>query len=56
MAEVVMVGVVVLLVVAVTLEEVRNKLNPRPLMSNDDKRFIEVENVKTRKMYECIKR
>lgn len=49
-------GLVILLAIVVSLEVIRNKRNPLPLMSNDDKRFVEVENVKTRKMYECIKR
>lgn len=56
MVEIVIGGLMVLFVVIVTLEAVRNRRNPLPLMSNDDKRFIEIENVKTRKMYECIKR
>ncbi len=56
MIETLVVVLVALFVVVTILEEIRNKRNPVPLMSNDDKRFIEVKNVKTRKMYECIKR
>lgn len=56
MIEMIIGGLVLFLVITVSLEAVRNKRNPLPLMSNDDKRFVEIENVKTRKMYECIKR
>lgn len=56
MIDTLVVVVAVLFVAATTLEKIRNKRNPLPLMSNDDKRFIEAKNVKTRKMYECIKR
>ena len=50
------VALVLLFVVVSILEEIRNRRNPLPLMSNDDKRFVDINNVKTRKMYECIKR
>lgn len=54
---VVLVGIALLVfVIVVVLDVIRNKRNPTPLMCNDDKRFIFVNNVKTRKMYEGIKR
>lgn len=56
MIETLVVILVAIFVVITILEEIRNKRNPLPLMSNDDKRFIDIKNVKTRKMYECIKR
>ncbi len=48
--------VLILLMGVVVLDVIINKLNPIPRMSNDDIRFIFVNNVKTRKMFECIKR
>jgi len=45
-----------LLMIAVILDVIVNKLNPTPRMNNEDIRFIFVNNVKTRKMFECIKR
>ncbi len=48
--------VLVVLMGVVILDVIVNKLNPMPRMSNDDIRFIFVDNVKTRKMFECIKR
>lgn len=48
--------VLILLMGAVILDVIINKLNPIPRMSNEDNRFIFVDNVKTRKMFECIKR
>lgn len=48
--------IVMALMSVVILDVVINKLNPVPRMSNDDIRFIFVDNVKTRKMFECIKR
>ncbi len=52
------ISVIVLIVLmgVVILDVIVNKLNPMPRMSNDDIRFIFVDNVKTRKMFECIKR
>lgn len=56
-----MIGVVVtivllLIAVALVAETIMDKRNPTPLMSNDDKKFIFVNNIKTRKMYDGIKR
>lgn len=55
-----MVGISVALLIVlmgmVILDVVINKLNPTPRMSNDDIRFIFIDNVKTREMFECIKR
>lgn len=48
--------VVVLLLMAVTAETVANRLNPTPRMSNKDRRFIFMDNRKTRDLFECIKR
>lgn len=49
------IGLVVFVIVVIADIE-KNRRNPSPLMSNGDKRFFFVNNVKTRNMYECIKR
>lgn len=46
----------ILMMGGVILDVIVNKLNPTPRMSNDDVRFIFVNNIKTRDMFECIKR
>ena len=56
MIEILITVLIAIFAVAIILEAVKNKLNPVPLMNNDDKRFIFINNVKTRKMYEGNKR
>lgn len=48
--------VIVLILFPVVLEAVERKKNPTPRMNNADKRFIDITNIKTREMFECIKR
>lgn len=48
--------VIVLILFPVVMEAVARKRNPIPRMSNADKRFIDITNIKTREMFECIKR
>lgn len=56
MIEIIVFGFIALLMMAVIVDVVVNKLNPTPRMSNEDRRFIFVDNIKTRDMFECIKR
>ena len=48
--------VIVLILFPVIMEAIARKKNPTPRMNNADKRFIEITNIKTRRMFECIKR
>lgn len=48
-------AVIALTLFPVIMEAIARKKNPMPRMSNADKRFIEIKNTKTRKMFECIK-
>lgn len=48
--------IIVLMLFPVVLETIARIKNPTPRMNNADKRFIEIENVKTRDMFEYIKR
>lgn len=49
-------GIIALVLFPVIMEAIARKKNPTPRMNNADKRFIEIANVKTREMFECIKR
>lgn len=49
-------AIIVLILFPVVMEAIARKKNPTPRMNNADKRFIEITNIKTRKMFECIKR
>lgn len=49
-------AVIVLTLFPVVMEAIARKKNPIPKMNNADKRFIEITNIKTRRMFECIKR
>ncbi len=46
----------VLLVMAIILDIIINKLNPTPRMKDDHEENIFINNVKTRRMYEYIKK
>lgn len=48
-------AVIVLTLFPVVMEAIARKKNPTPRMNNADKRFMEITNTKTRKMFECIK-
>lgn len=48
--------VIALILFPVVMEAIARKKNPMPKMNNDDKRFIEIKNTKTREMFECITR
>lgn len=52
----VIVGIIVAILIVMIIEKAENYLNPVPRMNNADKRFIFIDKVKTRKMYEAIKR
>lgn len=53
----VILGVCLLLIFVPIIREVRaRRVNPTPTMNNEDKRFIQIKNFKTRDMYESIKR
>ena len=49
-------AVIALILFPVIMEAIARKKNPMPRICNDDKRFIEIQNIKTRDMFECIKR
>lgn len=49
-------AIIMLTLFPVVIKAITRKKNPTPRMNNVDKRFIEITNTKTRKMFECIKR
>ncbi len=49
-------AVIALTLFPVIMEAIAKKKNPTPRICNADKRFIEITKIKTRDMFECIKR